>query len=83
MAYLVLNADAFDNLEESLTQPHTVVCIVNSCEAEKATLDLPLGGTWLLDPMASNCEVPISIASLPCIACYTDFAGDCWTLDRE
>jgi hypothetical protein len=42
VAHLVLDANPFNNLEEGLTQPLTIVRIVKSCEAEKATLNLPL-----------------------------------------
>jgi hypothetical protein len=82
-AYLVLDANPFDNLEEGLTQPLTVVRIVKSCEAKKAALDLPLCGHWLLNPMAGYCKVAIGIASLPCVTCHINFADDCWTLDKE
>ena len=82
-AYLVLNTNPFDNFEEGLTQPLTVVSIIKPCEAEKAALDLPLCRRWFLDPMASYCKVTIGIASLPGITCHINFANDCWTLDEE
>lgn len=82
-AYLVLNANLFNDLEEGLTQSLTIVHIVKSREAEKATLDLPLCGHWLLNPMASYHKVAIGIASLPCVTCHINFTNDCWTLDKE
>jgi hypothetical protein len=42
VAHLVLDANPFDNLEDGLTQLLTIVRIVKLCEAEKATLNLPL-----------------------------------------
>jgi hypothetical protein len=79
----VLNANLFNDLEEGLTQSLTVVHIVKSREAKKATLDLPLCGHWLLNPMASYHKVAIGIASLPCVTCHINFTNDCWTLDKE
>jgi hypothetical protein len=82
-AYLVLNANPFHNFEEGLTKPLAVVCVVESREAEKAALDLPLRGHRLLNPMARYSKVPIGIASLPRVTCHINFANDGWTLDKE
>ena len=69
----MLNANAFDNLKEGLTQPLTIVRIVKSREAKKAAFDLPLCGHRLLNLMASYRQVAISIRvvqSRPLFATY-------------
>lgn len=75
-AYLVLNANPFQNLEEGLTKLLAIVCIVEPREAEKAALDLPLHGHRLLNPIAHYSKVPIGIASLPHVTCHINFAND-------
>jgi hypothetical protein len=75
-AYLMFNANTFDNFEEGMTQPYTVVCVAEVCEADKSSLDLPLCWRCLLDPMSSNREVAISVAGLPCVTRQIDLASD-------
>ena len=43
-AYLVLYADAFDDLIQGLAQPLTIVSVTKFREAEEVTFDLPLRG---------------------------------------
>jgi hypothetical protein len=81
-AYLMFNADTFENFEEGMTKPYTVMCIAKTCKAEKSGLSLPLRRCCLLDPMTSNRKVAISIAGLPSITCQIDLAGDRWTLEK-
>ena len=75
-------ANPIDNFEERLTKALTVVSIAESCEAQKAVLELPLRGWWFLNPMAGNSKVTISIAGLPSITRQVNFASNCWTLDK-
>ena len=83
MDLLLMNANLFHNLEEGLTKPLAVVCIVESHEANKAAFDLPLCGHRLLNPMARYSKVSIGIASLPRVTCHINFTNDGWTLDKE
>jgi hypothetical protein len=78
----VLDANPFENLEKSLTKPFTIVRIAETCEAKKSSLIFPLRWRCLLNPMASNRKVAVSVAGLPCIACQIDLADDRWALKK-
>jgi hypothetical protein len=78
----MFNADTFDNFEEGMTQPYTIVSVAKMCETEKSSLGLPLRWRCLFNPMSGNCKVAIGVAGLPCIACQIDLASDGRTLER-
>jgi hypothetical protein len=81
IAYLVRDANPFDNFKQGLTQPLTIVSIVNLREAEKATFELPLCRCCFLNPVTSNCKIAVCVFRLPCITCQIDFPSDRRTLD--
>ena len=65
----MFNANAFDYFKEGVTEPYTIVCIAETSETKKSSLDLPLSWCRFLNPMSSNCKVTINIAGLPCVTC--------------
>ena len=76
----MLYSHPLDNLEESLAKPFTIVCIIESREANESTLKLPFSSYWLFDPVRRNCKITIGIACLPCIAGQANFALNGGTL---
>ena len=74
------DADLFDNFKKGLTQPLTIVSIVNLREAKKATLEFPLCRCRFLNPVTSNCKIAVCVFRLPCITCQIDFPSDRRTL---
>jgi hypothetical protein len=75
-AYLVLYADAFDDFEEGLTQPLTIVSVVKSGEAKEPTLDFPQRRCRFIHPMAGDSKITVGVAGLPCVTCEIDNACD-------
>jgi hypothetical protein len=75
-------ADSFDDFEQGLTQPLTVVSIAKLREAKETTLELPLCRRRLLDPMTSNCKIAVCVSCLPRVTCQIDFPSDRRTLDN-
>lgn len=77
----MIYVDPFGDFKKCLAQAFTVVSVAEMGEAKEATLELPLCRCRFLNPMASDSEVSVSVASLPCVAGETNFASDRWTLE--
>ena len=72
VTYLLLNSDTLNKLEDNLAKSLAIMCITDLCEAEETAFELPMGGCYLLDPVPRHGKVPISVASLPGVACQID-----------
>ncbi len=80
--YLMLNSQSLDYLEQSLAKPFTIVCIVESGEANESTLELPFSKHWFLDLVCCDHKIAVSIAHLPCITCQANFTLNHTTLQK-
>ena len=78
----MLDANPFDDLEQCLTEPLTIVGIADLGEAEQGVLGFPLPRSRLINPVPSYCEVSVRIASLPGITGDADLASHSRTLDE-
>ncbi len=67
--YLMLNANALNYLEQCLSKATTVVCIVESCEANDGMPQLPHLRAYLFDPVGGHSEVCVYGSGLPGITC--------------
>ena len=77
----MLDPDRFEYLKQCLTEPLTIVCITDTCEAQKSTLELPFSGSSLFNPMSSHGKISVCVAGLPGITCDIHFASDGGPLD--
>ena len=75
-AHLVLNTDTLNNLEESLAKSTSIICVVESGEANDRTDQLPVAWSSLFDPVCGDHKVAVDGTGLPCITCEADLAGN-------
>lgn len=67
--YLMLNGNVLNYLEQHLSKAMTIVCIVESCEANDGMSQLPHLGAYLFDPVGGHSEVCVYGSGLPGITC--------------
>ena len=75
-ACLVLNTDTLNDLEESLAKSTSIMCVVESGEADDRTYQLPFAWSCLFDPVCGDRKVAVDGTGLPCITCEADLASN-------
>lgn len=61
------DTNTIKDFEQSATKTLACVGIVDLSESKQRTLEFPLRGNLLFDPMSCDGEVTVSIFGLPCI----------------
>ena len=75
--------EAVAHLVERLAKTYSIVSGIHLNEPEQCLLESPYWGGAFFNPVASDSEIGICIASLPRITCQADFANYGGTLMRN